>query len=109
MLTKNPVQNFLHWRAVWNGNSISTPCRFAFDASQPTASGTSLNNILAKGKNDMNKLVEIVIRWSTHKIGFHTDVKRMFNTVQLQEEHWCFQRYIWQNELDYKKRYNKRK
>ena len=103
MLTKNPVQNFLHWRAVWNGNSISTPCRFAFDASQPTASGTSLNNILAKGKNNMNKLVKIVIQWSIHRISFHTDVKKMFNTVQLREEHWCFQTYIWQNELDYKK------
>ena len=103
MLTKNPVQNFIPWRAVWNGNSISTPCRLVFDASQPTASGTSLNNILAKGKNNMNKLVKIVIQWSIHRISFHTDVKKMFNTVQLREEHWCFQRYIWQNELDYKK------
>ena len=103
MLTKNPVQNFIPWRAVWNSNSISTPCRLVFDASQPTASGTSLNDILAKGKNNMNKLVEIVICWSTHKIGFHTDVKKMYNTVQLREKHWCFQRYIWQNELDNRK------
>ena len=90
-------------RAVWNGNSISTRCRLVFDVSQPTASGTSLNGILAKGKINMNKLVETVIRWSTHKIGFHTDVKKMYNTVQLQEEHWCFQWYIWQNELDNRK------
>ena len=95
MLAKNPVQNFIPWRAVWNGNSISTPCSLVFDASQPTASGTSLNDILAKGKNNKNMLVEIVIRWSTHKIGFHTDVKNMYNTVQLREENWCFQRYIW--------------
>ena len=51
----------------------------------------------------MNKLVEIVIRWSIHKIGFHTGIKKMYNTVQLREEHWCFQRYIWQNELDNRK------
>ena len=94
MLAENPVQNFIPWRAVWNRNSIGTPCRLVFDASQPTASGTSLNDILAKGKNNINKLVEIVIRWSTHKFGFHTDVKKMYNTVQLREEHWCFQRYI---------------
>ena len=103
MSTKNPVQNFIPWRAVWNGNSISTPCHLVFDASQRTASGTSLNDILAKGKNNMNKLVEIVIRWSTHKIGFHTDVKKMYNTVQLREKHWCFQRYIWQNKLGNRK------
>ena len=51
----------------------------------------------------MNKLVEIVICWSTRKIGFHTDVKKMYNTVQLRKEHWCFQSYIWQNELDNRK------
>ena len=51
MLAKNPVQNFIPWRAVSNGNSLSTPCRLVLDASQPTASGTSLNDILAKGKN----------------------------------------------------------
>ena len=103
MLTKNPVQNFVPWSSVWNGNSISTPCRLVFDASQPTASGTSLNVFLAKGKNNMNKLVEIIIHWSTHKTGFHTDVKKMDNTVQLREERWCFRRYIWQNDLDNRK------
>ena len=87
----------------WQLNKISTPCHLVFDASQPTASGTSLNDILAKGKNNMNKLVEIAICWSAHKIGFHSQVKKMYNTVQLREEHWSFQRYIWQNELDNKK------
>ena len=27
----------------------------------------------------------------------------MYDTVQLREKHWCFQRYIWQNELDNRK------
>ena len=48
MLTKNPVQNFIPSRAVWNGKSVSTSCCFVFDASQPTASGTSISDILAK-------------------------------------------------------------
>ena len=60
MLRRSEIQNFIPWRAVWNENPISTPCKL--DASQPTASGWSLNNILAKGKNIMNKLVETVIR-----------------------------------------------
>ena len=48
----------------------------------------------------MNKLVEIVIRWYTHKFAFHTDVQKMYNSVKLQEEDWCLQRYIWQENLD---------
>ena len=99
MLKASDVQNFIPWRAVWNGNSVSTPCHIIFDASQQTASGTSLNDILAKGKNNTNKLVEIVIRWSKHRIGFHTDIKKMYNTVQLRQEDWCLQHYFWQRDL----------
>lgn len=100
MLKTNKIQNFIPWKAVRKTNSVSTPCRIVFDASQPTSSGYSLNDILAKGKNGMNKLVEIVIRWYTHRIAFHTDVRKMYNTIKLREEHWCLQRYIWQENLD---------
>ena len=90
MLNMSVYQNYIPWRAVWNVNSISTPCRLVFDASQNTSSGRSLNSLLAKGKNIMNKLVELVIRWSAHKFVFHTDVQKMYNTVRLREKHWCF-------------------
>ena len=80
MLRTSKIQNFITWRAVWNGNSISTPCRLVFDAPQPTVSGWSLNDILAKGKNNMNKLVEIVIR--CQYIRFHADIKKMYNSVE---------------------------
>ena len=26
MLRRSEIQNFIPWRAMWNGNSISTPC-----------------------------------------------------------------------------------
>ena len=103
MLRRSEIQNFIPWRAMWNGNSISTPRRLVFDASQSTVSGWSLNDILAKGENNMNKLVEIVIRWSIHKIGYHTDIKKMYNSVKLVEDDWCLQRYIWQKDLDARK------
>ena len=84
MLRNNKIQNFIPWRAVWKENSISTPCPVVFDASQATSSGFSLNDILANGRNNMNKLVEIVIRWYTYKFAFHTDVQKMYNSVKLQ-------------------------
>ena len=77
------MQNFIPWRAVWNGNSISAPCRLVFDASLPIASGWSWNDILAKVKNSMNKLIKIVICWSIHKTAFHTDIKKMYKSVKL--------------------------
>ena len=100
VLRNNKIQNFIPWRAVWKESSISAPCRVVFDASQATSSGFSLNDILAKVRNNMNKLVEIAIRWYTHKFAFHTDEQKMYNSVKLQEEDRCLQRYIWQENLD---------
>jgi hypothetical protein len=94
------IKHFIPWRAVWNNNSISTPCRLVFDASQRTNSQYSLNSLLAKGRNNMNKLVEIAIRWMIHKCAFHTDIQKMYNTIRLDEEHWCYQLYLWDNELN---------
>ena len=56
------VQYYLPWIPVWNINSICTRCHLVFDASHLTKSGYSLNIILAKGRNSMNKLMEIAIR-----------------------------------------------
>ena len=58
----------------------------------------SLNSLLAKGTNSMNKLLEIVIRWSIHKV--HTDIQKMYNTIRLREQGWCFQRYFWREGLN---------
>ena len=99
-LRNNVIQNFIPWTCVWNLNSISTPCRLVFNASLPTKSSLSLNDILAKGQNNMNKLVEMMIRWMTHKWALHRDVQMMYNSVKLVEENWCLQRYIWQENLD---------
>ena len=100
LLQQSKIQNYIPWRAVWKLNSLSTPCRLVFDASQPTDSGYSLNDLLAKGRNNMNKLQEILLRWMTHKTAFHTDIQKMYNSVKLVQEHWCFQRYIWSENLD---------
>ncbi|XP_066917918.1 uncharacterized protein [Clytia hemisphaerica] len=98
-LAHSPIQNFIPWRAVWKASSVTTPCRVVFDASQPTNSGYSLNSILAKGTNGMNKLVEILIRWYCHKVAFHTDVTKMYNAIKLDQSQWCYQRYLWNNDL----------
>ena len=87
------------WRIVWKANSVSTLCRLVFDASQISNTGFSLNDILAKVKNNMNKLVEIAIKWYIHKVAFHTDIQKMYNSVKLHEQNWCLQQYIWQEDL----------
>ena len=93
-INSSPIMHFIPSHAVWNANSISTPCRLVFDASQATSTGLSLNNLVAKGRNNMTKLVEIVIRWLIRRYAFHTDIQKMYNTIRLDEEHWCYQLYV---------------
>ena len=91
---------FLPWRAVWNTNSISTPCRPVFDGSSATKTGFSLNDVLANGKNTMNKLLEVMIRWLIRRCAYHADLQNMYNRVFLEPEDWCYQLYYFHSELD---------
>ena len=99
-LLKEGDGHFLAWRTVDNEGSLSTPTRVVFDASLATKSGYSLNDLLAKGINSMNPMVEIVIRYRTYAVAVHTDIKQMYNVVKLRPEHWKYQRYLWHEELD---------
>ena len=100
MIMGDVVRYFIPWRAVFNENSVTTPCRLVFDASMGSKGGCSLNSLLAKGSNNMNNLAEIHIRWRTHKHAYHTDVTKMYNTVRLKKSHWRYQLYLWCENLD---------
>lgn len=56
--------------------TLIAPCRLLFDASQPATSGFSLNDILSKGRNDMNEPVDVVIQWFTNRNTFYTDISK---------------------------------
>ena len=94
------VQHFLPWRVVTNKNSVTTPVRPVFDASHPTSTGFSINHTLAKGKNHMNNLVMMFIRWGIRRFAFHTDVQKMYNSIRLHEDDWCYQLFLLNSELD---------
>ena len=51
MLKYSSIEDFTSWRIVWKANSVSTPSRLVFYASQIFNTGYSLNDILAKGRN----------------------------------------------------------
>ena len=83
-LKENLIQNYLSWRVAWKEDSVTSPVRTVFDASQPTPSGYSLNDLVAKGMNNLNVLLEVVLRWRTHKVAFHNDIMKMYNRIKLE-------------------------
>ena len=99
-LAESGVQNYIPWNVVFKEDSLSTPCRIVFNASMPTDTGYSLNNILAKGQKTLNKLLEIFLRWRTHPAAYHSDVQKMYNAVKLLPRYWAYQRYLFHPTLD---------
>ena len=98
-ILKSPVKYFIPWRPVWKGDSVSTPCRLAFDATMGTKGACSLNSLLAKGGTSLNNLQNIMIRWSSYPNAFHSDVQKMYNRVMLDQAHWCYQLYLFSKDL----------
>ena len=99
MILNSPVKYIIPWRVVWS-KSVSTPIRPVFDASQRGPNGCSLNDILAKGSNNMNNLVVILLPWLTHVWAYHTDIRTMYNRIKLLKWFSCYQLYLWQKDLD---------
>ena len=100
LIAMSPVKYFIPWRPVYKEESLSTPCRMAFDASMSSKGACSLNSILAKGSNSLNSLQAITIRWATYPHAFHSDVQKMYNKVHLDSSHWCYQLYLFSKNLD---------
>ena len=99
LILNGTVQYYIPWRVVWS-NSVSTPVRPVFDASMRPPGGCSLNDILPKGCNNMNNLMEIIIRWFIKPFGYHTDISKCYNGVKIDKSHWRFQLYLFDNDLD---------
>ena len=94
------VKYVMPWLAVWNKNSVTTKCRPVWNASHPTPSGFALNDTLAKGRNNLNNLAQIFVRWRLWRFAFHSDVQKMYNSLRLREEDWAYQLYFWDSELN---------
>ena len=99
MIESAEVKFYIPWLAAWNPNSVSTPCRPVFHASKKTKSGYSLNCLLPKGRNQLNKLVQIFISWLANVCAYCTDIQKMYNSIRLVERHWCYQLFLWDDEL----------
>lgn len=94
------IRNFIPWIVVFNEGSVTSGTRMVFHASQAPKGGCSLNSLLAKGVNGMNKIVEILIRWTVRVHACATDITKMYNNIRLDKSHWRYQLYLWNDSLD---------
>ena len=85
---------------MWKESSLSTPARTVYDASSKTASGFSLNDILATGIPDLAKLLDVLLDWHIGPTAFVGDVSQFYCSIGLVEESWPYQKLLMREDLN---------
>ena len=99
LILDKPVMYYIPWRVAWS-KSVTTPARPVFDGSMRPPKGCSINEILPVGTNNMNNLIQILVRWQIKPWGYHTDISKHYNSVAMEKRHWRYQLYWWDENLD---------
>ena len=83
--------------AVNNPKSETTPVRIVFNSSQ-SYKGISLNSALGKGPDAyLNSLLGILLRWREDNTAFVGDIRKMFNSIYIEELEQHCHRFLWRN------------
>ena len=78
-------------------SSTTTKVRAVFDASAFTSSGISLNDTLMVGPTVHPPLVDVLIRFRTHRTALIADVSRMYRAILLTPSDKDLHRFVWRD------------
>ena len=78
----NTVGHFIPHHPVYK-DSTTTPIHIVYDCSYKANSQPSLNDCLNTGPKLINDLVEILVRFRCHNVGFVSDIEKAFLNIQL--------------------------
>ena len=98
VLNKN-IRYTIPWTVAYKPNSQSTPVRIVFNASFPTSSGKSLNDILPTGKVNL-ALDKIALNFTIAPVGIVADISKFYNSFDLSEEDYHLQLMLWNKDMD---------
>lgn len=77
---------FMPHHGVLRSDSSTTKLRVVFDASSPTTSGFSLNNLQYSGPIMQENLFSILLRFRQHKFVMCADITKMYRQVLIAPE-----------------------
>lgn len=87
-------KHYFIWSSVVK-ESESTPVRLVVDPSR-----TGFNHVVAKGENNMAKIIDILIRSRCHPFVFSTDISKLYNQLHLHHSALPFSLFLFSEELD---------
>ncbi len=91
---------YLPMHAVRKEDSTTTKLRVVFDASAKTSTGVSLNDTLLVGPTVHPPLIDVLLRFRTHRVALTTDVSKMYRAIDLSMDDRDVHRFVWRNNPD---------
>lgn len=86
---------FIPHHAVIKDSSTTTKIRVVFDASCKTTSGVSLNDISIVGPTVQSSLINILLRFRTHKLAATADIEKMYRQILIHSDQTNLQLILW--------------
>ncbi|XP_014208254.1 uncharacterized protein LOC106639253 [Copidosoma floridanum] len=95
LLAKTDTVHYIPHHGIWKTGYLRKRLRVVFDASWPTSTGYSLNDVLHSGPKLQTWLPSVLLRWRRHRIAFCADVQMMFRQIRVDERDVNLQRILW--------------
>lgn len=86
---------YIPHHGIWQRCDSGKKLRVVFNASRPTSSGHSLNDLLHPGPKLQNNIATIITRWRRHRFVFCADIKMMFRQIKVSSKDVHLQRIVW--------------
>ena len=100
-LQKPPKEVFyLPMHAVRKEHSTTTKIRAVFNASAKSSTCISLNDTLLVGPTVHPTLVDVLLRFRSHRVALTTDVSKMYRAVELVPPDRDLHRFVWRRSPD---------
>ncbi|CAB0043516.1 unnamed protein product [Trichogramma brassicae] len=93
-LKDRPVHYIPH-HGIWQHGDHGPRLRVVFDASRPTSSGVSLNDVTHRGPKLQRDIWTILLRWRRHRVAFCADMKMMYRQIWIDKRDLDWQRVVW--------------
>ena len=99
MSTPHSQTYYMPVHSVHKESSTSTKVRAVFDASAPSASGVSLNDLLAVGPTLQPTLEQTLLRFRSYAVAISGDISKMYREIFLSPEDRSLHRFLWRAEV----------
>ena len=95
--SKEPVTRYyIPHHGILRPEKLTTKLRVVFNASSPTSTGISLNDILLKGEV-IEDVFDTISRFRRHRYAFVTDIQKMYRQILIDPEQRDLQRILWRD------------